>query len=248
MNFANILKDLSSQAQNKVNDGGGIKGLTNNIPGGLAGGALAGGLVASLFASKSMRKTVTTAAKYGGTAILGGLAYKAYQNWQQNSSQENASQQHPNLYRSSQYKSRHAGVSEFEQEALAHAEGAALSQEFQLALIKAMIASAKADDSIDSDEQKNISDAIDQLGLDPAAKTELYGLFIRPISIAEIVEGVNTMEQKAEVYLASCLVIEIDHQAEFDHLGKLAKTLGIAPDFERQLRAQAASLTANETT
>ena len=60
--------------------------ISENIPGGLVGGAAAGGLMALLIGNKSARKMAKTVAGYGGAAVLGGLAYKAYQNWQQNNS------------------------------------------------------------------------------------------------------------------------------------------------------------------
>jgi len=50
--------------------------------GGLAGGALAGGLVGLLAGTKTGRKIGKNALTYGGTAVLGGLAYKAWRDWQ----------------------------------------------------------------------------------------------------------------------------------------------------------------------
>ncbi len=50
--------------------------------GGLAGGALAGGLVGLLAGTKTGRKIGKNALAYGGTAVLGGLAYKAWRDWQ----------------------------------------------------------------------------------------------------------------------------------------------------------------------
>src|SRR5210317_740511 len=62
---------------------GGIGNLASKIPGGLLGGAAAGGVMALLVGNKSARKFVGKAATYGGAAVLGGLALKAYENWQQ---------------------------------------------------------------------------------------------------------------------------------------------------------------------
>lgn len=232
MNFSGIFNDLAGQAKG----GGGLSSITNSIPGGMVGGVVAGGLVASLLGSKSVRKTAITAAKYGGTALLGGMAYKAYQNWQQN-------------------KAAPAGqavggrpaqeLKGFEQEALAHSQGTVPTQRFQLALIKAMIAAARSDGGIDSTEQSRISKAIDNLGVSGAAKQEILELFIRPIEINDIVSDLDSMEQKAEVYLASCMAIELDHEGEYNFLSQLSKALQLPPGLEQELRSQAKNAALN---
>lgn len=235
MNFSKLLNDLSS------NDS--ANSITDKIPGGLAGGAVAGGLVAMLMGNKSARKTAGKAAKYGGAAVLGGLAYKAYKDWQQNDSRNNASQTTnyqtvggAPVYIPDHHHSYQHG--NFEQEALEHMNGADTSKQYQMQLIKAMIASARADGQIDGDEQRRISDAIDKMNLDSQSRSELLNLFLQPIQIEDIVGNLETMEQKAEVYLASCLAIELDHQSEYVHLSHLAKAMELPPGFEQQLRAQ----------
>ncbi|MAZ66441.1 MAG: protein YebE [Kangiellaceae bacterium] len=240
MDFSKILGSLSSQ-------GSQLKSLQSNMPGGLAGGAVAGGLVALLLGSKTARKTATKAAKYGGAAMLGGLAYKAYTNWQQHNSGSAASQADSHTNNMAQHG--HAvgptnAFHHFEQEALEHANGADSPQSFNVALMKAMIASAKADGHIDPDEQSKISEAIEKLALEPAQKAELMELFIRPIAIDDFISDLQSMEQKAEVYLASCMVIELDSQQEYIHLSNLSKALGLPPGLEYELRKQAAAATA----
>ena len=125
--------------------------LTGSIPGGVAGGAAAGGIMALLMSNKSARKFVSKSAAYGGAALLGGLAYKAYRNWQQgNSAPATAS-----------VKKRPAASAEerdFTGEMV-------FTPDFQLTLIKAMIAAAKAVDRIDTAEQQAITSAVEQLEL-----------------------------------------------------------------------------------
>lgn len=234
MNFSNILKDLSGST---AQQGSGLKGFTDKLPGGLAGGAVAGGLVAALIGSKSVRKTATTAAKYGGTAILGGLAYKAYQNWQHGKS--NANQARTADHHQGFMAQQQSASTNFEREALAHADGILPAHKFQLALVKAMIASARADGSIDIKEQGKISEAIESMDLDQGLKSQLLELFIKPISIDDFINELETPEQRAEAYLASCLVIDLDHQGEYAHLSNLAKALDLPPGLEQQLRHQA---------
>ena len=228
MNLSSLLNDLAGQSN------GGLNTIKKNIPGGLASGAVAGGLVALMLGNKSVRKTATTAAKYGGAAVLGGLAFNAYKNWQQSNAVAN-----PKAVGAEHFSNVQPNLANYEKEALEHANGTHISNKFQLALVKAMVASARADGNIDADEQAKISQAIDVLNLDTAVKAELLEVFIQPLSINDIVGDLETMEQKAEAYLASCLVIELDHQAEYVHLSNLSKALELPSGLESQLRAQA---------
>ena len=50
---------------------------------------------------------------------------------------------------------------------------------------------------------------------------------------------VSTLEQKSEVYLASCLTINPDHPSEQEHLGKLARILASPPRLADQLGLEA---------
>ena len=238
MKFSNLLNQLSNMTQGDSanvqikNTSSGAGGLMNKIPGGLAGGALAGGLASVLMSSKTMRKSATTVAKYGGAAALGGLAYKAYQNWQDNQSQ--APHQQTTM------------PTHHQPEQIASAQQASLdpvaSQEtdrFQLALVKAMIASAKADGAIDTREQTKISEAINNMDIDDKARAELMNLFFQPIAIGDFIHEFSTPEQRAEAYFVSCLAIELDHDDEHAHLKALASALSIPPSLAEQLEMEA---------
>lgn len=76
---------MGSNAQNQSQNtdaptasGGGIPDAFKGFGGGLAAGGLAG----LLLGTKKGRKMAGSAAKIGGVAVLGGLAYKAYNDWQ----------------------------------------------------------------------------------------------------------------------------------------------------------------------
>jgi uncharacterized membrane protein YebE (DUF533 family) len=92
MNLQNLLNQFLgtngadfSSGNTAQKTGASFNKLSSNIPGGLVGGTAAGGIMALLMGNKSARKFAGKAATYGGAALLGGLAYKAFQNWQQNS-------------------------------------------------------------------------------------------------------------------------------------------------------------------
>ncbi len=205
--------------------GGTLSQMSRNIPGGLAGGAAAGGIVALLMSNKSARKFAGKAAGYGGAALLGGLAYSAYKNWQQNSGQTGAAfagQQNPAIPNKSDFVSEDT-----------------LSPGFQLTLVKAMIAAAKADGHIDSEEQARIFKAVEQMELTAEMKGLVFDLLRQPITVEELAGGLQGMEQKTELYLASCLVIDPDHPSEKAHLEQLAQALQLPPDLALQLQWQA---------
>jgi len=232
MSIQNLLSQFMGSTNNASSSGNLTKGigdslskLTGNIPGGLAGGAAAGGIMALLVSSKSARKFAGTAATYGGAAVLGGLAYKAFKNWQQNNSQQVAS---------------HTGAQHIiMNNDTAFTNPETQSTEFQLTLIKAMIAAAKADGHIDDLEQQRIFKAVEQMDLSMETKGILFDLLRKPISIEELANGVVNMEQRSELYLASCLVINPDHPSEQSHLDQLALALQLPKDLAQQLQWQA---------
>ena len=223
----NLLSQLSKVAQNQSpsNDkqGDTLSTIKNMIPGGFAGGAAAGGLVALLLGSKSSKKMVKKVVKYGGTAVVGGLAYKAYQDWQQNKAMgqsEPVSDDEINEISSQQ-----------ESESEEHAD--------TFLILKTMIAAAKADGVFDAQEHQKLQAAIEESNLDNAAKLAVFEMMSQDISIAEIAGAVSNDEQKAEVYLAAYLAITVDDQRERAFLNDLAMALALPKGFAAYLEQQA---------
>jgi uncharacterized membrane protein YebE (DUF533 family) len=232
MNIQNLLNQFIGSSSNESGSGSSTQGigdtlskLTDNIPGGIAGGAAAGGIMALLIGNKSARKFAGKAATYGGAAVLGGLAYKAFSNWQR------SNEGTPVI---------HAKTHDPELESERSFKATALeSPGFQLQLIKAMIAAAKADGEIDTAEQQRIFDAVDQMDMSAEEKGIVFDLLQQPIPLVELVEGADTLEQKSEIYLASCLVNNADHPSELAHLNRLAQTLELPEGLAQQLQLQA---------
>ncbi|MEO0443880.1 MAG: DUF533 domain-containing protein [Pseudomonadota bacterium] len=201
---------------NMMNPGSGNKPSGSGFPGGLAGGLAAGGIVSLLMGSKKARKYAGKAATIGGAAMLGGAAFKLYQNWQHN----NAAQQSPVAA------------------PMPNTMASTTTDDYQLTLIKAMIAAAKADGHIDSDEQRNIFDAVESMGLPADQKGMIFDLLNKPVSAMDIAGGVSNDEQKTEVYMVSCMVGNIDHPAERKHLDDLAMVLNLPDDLKRSVESQ----------
>lgn len=215
-NGGQLLKQFTQGQQNSNSNksfGVGSKGLL--------GGLAAGGILGLLVSNKSARKVAGKAAKYGGAALLGGAAYKIYQNWQQNTmTTESASGALTGTLGNTESKPQH-------------------SNNYQLTVLKAMIASSKADGHIDAEEQKKIFEAVAKMELPPEVKGIVFDFMSNPISIQEIVDGVSTMEEKTEIYFASCLVGDMTHPAERIHLNELANALGLPNPLVENIEVEA---------
>jgi uncharacterized membrane protein YebE (DUF533 family) len=219
MNLQNIMKQFSDSTKiGNINNpaiGNKLGQLGDMLPRRLAGGAMAGGLIALLLGNKPVRKFAGTAATYGGAALLGGLAYKAYKNWQ-----------HGRYDQSPIYENSFSSPE-------------IMSPDYQLTLIKAMIAAARANGQIDEIEQQRIFDAIHKMDLSTELKALLFDLLSQPITVSELALGAITLEQKTELYLVSCLIIDPDHPAERAHLAELAEVLNLPAGLVEQLHMQA---------
>eukprot|EP01031_Cornospumella_fuschlensis_P012808 gene12808-15658_t len=111
----------------------------------LTKGAVAGGLLAMLL-SGNARKLVGTGAKIGGAALIGGLAFKAYEDWKSGKTAADTNPDTP------------LALPQPSDAFLPHDETAAddLSQR----LLRAMIAAAKADGQVTPAERARITDTL----------------------------------------------------------------------------------------
>jgi uncharacterized membrane protein YebE (DUF533 family) len=191
--------------------------LTRNA-GSLAGGAAAGSLGTYLLGSKKGRKVAKKAATYGGMALVAGLAYKAYSNYQNKTQGTTTStpESHP--------------ATELPQDSAFKIENQDDSDNFGAILISAMIAAAKADGQIDSNEHQAIFSRIDEMQLSNDEKAFLFEQLNRPLDIDSLVAEATTNERAVEIYMASLMAIEVDTQAEQAYLAMLAARLNLEPN------------------
>jgi uncharacterized membrane protein YebE (DUF533 family) len=177
----------------------------------------AGALVAVLLGTGTGRQVTGTALKLGGIAAIGGLAYKAYQNYKNGGTPADAAAQDPALLPPPEDTSFHPSQAP---------QGEA---EFALTLVRAMIAAANADGHIDEDERKKIGDKLALSGISAEAEQFLRAEIEKPLSIDELVKAVQTDAQKLELYTATRLTIDPDTRVERGYLDLLAGRLGL-PD------------------
>lgn len=173
-----------------------------------AGGAMAGGLLGLLLGGKKRGMFGGGLLSHGGAAVIGALALQAYQNYQRQ-----------------QAGSRAQSLGGFDSAALPHARPAADGSPFELALVRAMVAAAKADGHIDATEQRRLFAEVERLGLDADAKAFVFDLLTHDIDVPSLARSVGSPEQGAEIYLAARLAIDADEAAERAFLDSLATEL-----------------------
>ena len=189
--------------------------------GGLATGAAAGGIATLLLGGAKPKKLAKNALKVGGVALVGGLAYKAWRDWQ-NKKQPTTDQ---NEILEAPAHSPFTPTEDDERRALARA------------LMRAMVSAAKADGHITEKERTHILAELDRLNI----RTEDHA-FIReelesPVDLDAIVRDARTPEIAAELYTASLLAIDTTGAAERGYLALLAARLRLDPDLVAHIHA-----------
>lgn len=203
---------------------GRAKEYLGNNGGSLASGAAAGALVSLVLGSKGGRKMAGNAVKLGGLALVGTLAYKAYQNYQQGQKpQQTAAEPVPSQLPPAQ--------SPF------HPAQAERSH-FDVTLLRTMIAASLADGHVDEAERAAISAKLGGAQLDEAERflTQELGTPASPEALA--VEATSP-EQAAEVYMTALLAIDADTTSERVFLARLATALKLDPALVPHLEASA---------
>ena len=192
--------------------------------GGFAGG-LAGGALGSMLAGKKGKKLAGNALKVGGLALVGGLAYKAWQSYQQGAAAPGGGIQVPP-----------AGGAFLPDAGDAQAAGS-----LSLLLARAMIAAAKADGQIDTEESQAILNQINSLDLPSEDKAFLFEEYGRPLDIQGLTSAVDSPEHAAEVYAASALMVDPPSAAEQIYLDSLARALGLEAGLVQEIHATVAA-------
>ncbi len=98
-------------------------------------------------------------------------------------------------------------------------------------LIQAMIAAAAADGAIDDAERQAIWSKLDREGLSDEDRVFLEKEMASPASAEDIASRACSPDDARQVYLASLLAIDVDTDAERDHLARLAQALDLPQDF-----------------
>ncbi len=179
----------------------------------LGAGAALGGLGGLVLGTQTGRGLAVSAAKIGALALIGGLAYKAFQNYQ--AGRPLITGAHP-----AEAAPQGTGF-----------EPQALTNQSATTYIRAMIAAANSDGRIDDSEKQRIFGALKQGGLESEAEAFLQHELGQPATVDELAAAVGSPEEAAQVYTAARIAIEPDTAGENAFLASLADRLGI----DRQL-------------
>ncbi len=219
MDAQQILDMLLESGQELVNKGKTLAEQKLNLPDdpeqrqkmldGAGKGAIAAGALAVLLGTSTGRKLTGASLKLGSLAALGSVAYQAYQNWQNQQGQVTAD-----------------------------AKPSSIDGAHSKALLKAMIAAAKADGHVDDNERNAIIQQVEKLGLGDTAAAMIAEELNQPLDINAVVAGVSSPEQAAEIYLISRVVLDVDNDQEKAYLEQLAAALKLAPSLVAELEKQ----------
>lgn len=175
----------------------------------------AGGLAAGLFLGKG---GIGGLARAGALAAIGGLAYNAWQNHQR-------SQQQP-----AETPPRDAFIPPAGNE----------EEELGKSLVRAMIAAAKADGGIDTEEKTRIFAKLQTMPLSAEEKAFVFDELASPLDIDAVVSRADTPAHAAEIYAASLVAMSPDTQAEQDYLRTLAQRMKLSPELVAEIHRAAA--------
>lgn len=160
-------------------------------------------------------------ARYGALAAIGGIAYNAWQKSRQPGDFTPVETPPPGPFMP-------GPADEAAQESLGKA------------LVRAMIAAAKADGGIDADEKERIFKRLEAMDLSAADKAFVFDELSSPLDIEAVVRGADTPEHAAEIYAASLVAIDGTRPEEQRYLETLASRLSLPQALVTEIHAAAA--------
>lgn len=224
-----------------------ISGLTSSgIGSGLAGG-VAGGALVSALGSKSGRKTAATLLKVGGIAAVGGLAWKAYQSYQQtNAQQTNAqqgnAQQMPQTASPQSWQANNASQAQPDWRGLEQQQFEAIvdksNESAGMLLLRSTISAAMADGQLSQTEQGQIFAKLEELSLTSEERGTLFAEMAKPWTTADFGNNVTDPVIAIEVYTAALMTIDDTCEAGRAHLRSLANALRLPVPLVTSLHAR----------
>lgn len=192
----------------------------------LGKGAIAGGLLGILLTGGG-RKLLGTGAKVGGAALIGGLAYKAYEDWKAGKS----------------VSAEDGPISLPKPDGTVFLPADAdAADDLATRILQAMIAAAKADGHVTVDERARIEGQLANLDLGEAATAMISAELDLPLDVGRVAALATSEEEAAEIYAASLLVVDEDAPAEKGYLAMLAARMQLDPGLVAHLHAKAAQL------
>ncbi|HEN8798210.1 tellurite resistance TerB family protein [Pseudomonas sp. CM25] len=233
MNTSDLLEQLLRAGQGSQAQQGSAGPSSQDTLGGLLGGLLGGGgatrgggglggLLGGLLGGSGgsaggfAQGRSAGGSNYAALASLGMMAFQAYQSWQR-----------------SQAAAPQAALRTVDQLSGPEAEG------HSHAILRALIAAAKADGRVDEQEQQLIYAEIKRQTSDPQLQQWLDEEVGKPLDAAEVARSAQDPAMAAEMYLASVMLVDDQQDAERAYLDELAAALQLDPALQLQLEQQA---------
>jgi uncharacterized membrane protein YebE (DUF533 family) len=223
---ARSLLDSIMGGLGQVTGGQGAKGLTDkaketwNNQSTLGKGAIAGGLLGVLL-TQGGRRALGTGLKIGGMAAIGGLAYRAYEDWK---------------------KGKAGGATALPApESAFNPEGDA-GDDLATRILQAMIAAAKADGHVTPEERAVIDGQLGNLGLGDEATALIASELDAPLDVGRIAGLARSEAEATQIYAATLLVVDEQSPAEAGYLAMLAARMNLEQGVVDRLHAEAAQL------
>ncbi|MFP9138276.1 tellurite resistance TerB family protein [Devosia sp. XGJD_8] len=171
----------------------------------------AAGLAAGMLLSGGgLGKLAGNAVKLGAVAAVGGLAYNAWQNYQNN-------------------QQAGAPTAPAQDAFIPPASDTQGQEELGKTLVRAMIAAAKADGRIDAEEKEAIFGKLETMNLSSEEKAWVFDELSSPLDINAVVARADTPAHASEIYAASLVAITAETAAERAYLDALATKLKLDP-------------------
>jgi uncharacterized membrane protein YebE (DUF533 family) len=190
----------------------------------LGKGAIAGGLLGILL-TQGGRRMLGTGLKIGGMAAIGGLAYKAYEDWKSGRAAADSPEALPSP-----------------ESTAFQPDDPAAADELATHLLQAMIAAAKADGHVTPEERERIDGHLANLGLEAEAADLISAELDAPLDADRIAALAKSEAEATQIYAASLLAVDPEGAAEKAYLAELAARLRLDPALVSRLHDQAKRL------
>ncbi len=227
---AKSLMDNLMGGLTQMTGGKGAKGLTDkakqawNNQSTLGKGAIAGGLLGVLL-TRGGRRMLGTGVKIGGLAAIGGLAYKAYEDWKAGRSGADGAPALPAPEGSAFNPS-----------------DAAAADSLATHLLQAMIAAAKADGEVSAEERAAIDGQLAVLGLGDEASALIAAELDAPLDVGRIAALAQNEAEATQIYTATLMIVDETNPAEKGYLAMLAARMNLDQGLVDHLHAEAERL------
>ncbi|MXQ12830.1 tellurite resistance TerB family protein [Microvirga makkahensis] len=235
--FGKAVTDLAGQSPEQLIQK--ARNLAAQHPGATQAALL--GLAGLLFGRRKKGKLASNIVKLGGLAVIGGLAYRAYQK-QQGGGAKVAQSQEPATVEGEASSGGAAAQAALAVPETSRFHPVSQTEDDALLFLRTMVAAAASDGRIDEAERGRIVKGLTEAGIDPQASRWLEREMASPADVEELAANVNDPEKAAQVYAAARIAIDPDTIQEREFLHQLAEALDLEPAARAQIDETASAL------